>query len=855
MRALRRTSISAAFGVALAAALTARAPEPPADAPWPVVIRADNNGEPQPPTGLAVRRTGDGRVALRWTPPATGPVPTGYMLEGGYTPGEVLGQVPLGEAPEAELTLPDGVYYLRIRSIASGEVSEASTELRAVAGAAMPPSAPAGVTALVRDRSLTLAWTPTYDGGSANAYWLLVDGSLSGSLPLPPGDTATFANVPLGRYTLRVVAVNEAGLSTPSAPVTVDLPQACSGAPGPVHDIRSWRDGSTLTLEWSPPAEGAAATRYAVTLGGAVSMRLETTARRLSGPAPAGHYTTQIVALNDCGAGPATPPAVEWTTVVPTGDGHEPHFEPVPGHTTHRVFWSTSRADLEALAPTVAAMDVSTSPAPVPATVSDAPIYYRVAAAHGTVSGPPGPVAIAPVLELTHYTGWFANVTPALFDLNGDGCLDLLGAWGRCDGTFDRQATVGFDAHVAAGTRARDVRWADFTGDGIVDAFTNVYARADDTTVRAGLLVGLGDGTFREDAGVAALGIRGYGETILAADFDNDGDLDIFLPHYTQLDDGGRNWLLVNDGTGRFHDVATAAGVALNPHFQPEGAQAIDVNDDGWIDILVASQLFLNNGNLTFTDAAAAWRLPIDFDEGLQLFDADLDGDLDLVHHDTRVTRLYRNQDERFGPAEILAGTPESNTFGFGVNVCDLNGDGYEDLLVANNHRVSTVGLPRVLLNLGGHFKESAVLRAPASYNDLLACVDLDGSGLPDVINRWADSAPATPGTGGFRIYRSLGTGSAAIRLRVLGAAGQHNQQGRVVRLRPRSQPSKTLRRAVEAGSGLMAQNGYDLQVAAPWPGEYDVEVRYAHGWVRATARPGDVLTIRADGTVVPGLQ
>jgi hypothetical protein len=89
----------------------------------------------------------------------------------------------------------------------------------------------------------------------------------------------------------------------------------------------------------------------------------------------------------------------------------------------------------------------------------------------------------------------------------------------------------------------------------------------------------------------------------------------------------------------------------------------------------------------------------------------------------------------------------------------------------------------------------------------------------------------------------------------VLGAAGQHNQQGRVVRLRPRSQPSKTLRRAVDAGSGFMAQNGYDLLVAAPWPGEYDVEVRYAHGWVRATARPGDVLTIRADGTVVPGLQ
>ena len=59
----------------------------------------------------------------------------------------------------------------------------------------------------------------------------------------------------------------------------------------------------------------------------------------------------------------------------------------------------------------------------------------------------------------------------------------------------------------------------------------------------------------------------------------------------------------------------------------------------------------------------------------------------------------------------------------------------------------------------------------------------------------------------------------------------------------------------IGAGSGYMAQNGYDLLVAAPWPGEYDVEVRFANGWVRTTARPGDVLTIRADGTVATGLQ
>jgi hypothetical protein len=42
--------------------------------------------------------------------------------------------------------------------------------------------------------------------------------------------------------------------------------------------------------------------------------------------------------------------------------------------------------------------------------------------------------------------------------------------------------------------------------------------------------------------------------------------------------------------------------------------------------------------------------------------------------------------------------------------------------------------------------------------------------------------------------------------------------------------------------------------VAAPWPGEYEVSVRFADGWVRTTARPGDELTIRADGSVTSGL-
>jgi hypothetical protein len=93
------------------------------------------------------------------------------------------------------------------------------------------------------------------------------------------------------------------------------------------------------------------------------------------------------------------------------------------------------------------------------------------------------------------------------------------------------------------------------------------------------------------------------------------------------------------------------------------------------------------------------------------------------------------------------------------------------------------------------------------------------------------------------------------ITLRIVDAEGRRNQQGRAVRLRPLAAPGRTLLRTVESGSGYLSQNGYDLLVAAPWPGDYEVEVRYAGGWVRATARPGDVLTIRADGVVAAGLR
>ncbi len=129
--------------------------------------------------------------------------------------------------------------------------------------------------------------------------------------------------------------------------------------------------------------------------------------------------------------------------------------------------------------------------------------------------------------------------------------------------------------------------------------------------------------------------------------------------------------------------------------------------------------------------------------------------------------------------------------------------------------------------------------------NDLVSCADLDGNGVADIVARWKD----------YRVLRSgLGL-ETVIRLRVLGAGGEYNQQGRIVKVTPAHVTGRTMARVVESGSGLRSQGDYDLLVGAPWPGAYQVRVRFRNGWFTTTAEPGDELTIYEDGRVVDGLQ
>jgi hypothetical protein len=163
-----------------------------------------------------------------------------------------------------------------------------------------------------------------------------------------------------------------------------------------------------------------------------------------------------------------------------------------------------------------------------------------------------------------------------------------------------------------------------------------------------------GDGTFvdvTQKAGIVDAGgeHEGKGLGVVAADFDNDGDTDVYVAN-----DDTPNYLFLNRGDGTFEERATLAGCAYSVDGIAQagmGVTAGDYNDDGWLDIFVTNLVYetnacyRNNGDGTFTDVT---------------YDASLGN--------------------------------ESYLFvGFGTGFLDVDNDGRLDLFVANGHILNNV--------------------------------------------------------------------------------------------------------------------------------------------------------------------
>jgi hypothetical protein len=227
-----------------------------------------------------------------------------------------------------------------------------------------------------------------------------------------------------------------------------------------------------------------------------------------------------------------------------------------------------------------------------------------------------------------------------------------------------------------------------------------------------------GDGTFEDITARAGVSNpNGYGSACTAADYDQDGDVDLYVTNF------GPSVLYRNNGDGTFTDVTAAAGVrnglyaasAAFADYDLDGrpdlyvANYVDftMNDQKYCGDLKASRrsychpdayeglpdiLYHNEGNGTFRDVTRAAGIgdPNGKTLGVVWFDFDRDGDDDLyTANDATPNMLYRNDGlGRFTDVTLVSGTccsedgkPQS---GMGVDAADADGDGWQDLFVTN---------------------------------------------------------------------------------------------------------------------------------------------------------------------------
>lgn len=272
-----------------------------------VAISVAGVGRPLALTNFRVMALSGNRVTLAWVRPASGPAPTGILIEGGDTPGSVIGVLaPLPATSAATVTLPSGSFYLRARATTSAGLSGPSNEILVHVNVPLVPSAPTALLGVVNGNAVHLAWTPTFGGGAPTGARIDVTGAITASIPIGPGDTFSYPTAPAGAYTFTVRQTNATGVSAAATPITLTVPGTCAGAPqAPVGMVASWTGGQLL-VQWEAPKAGAAPTSYRVNVTGALTGSFPTTLRAIGAPVTPGSYALSVVAINACGSSAAT---------------------------------------------------------------------------------------------------------------------------------------------------------------------------------------------------------------------------------------------------------------------------------------------------------------------------------------------------------------------------------------------------------------------------------------------------------------------------------------------------------------------------------------------------------------------
>ena len=338
------------------------------------------------------------------------------------------------------------------------------------------------------------------------------------------------------------------------------------------------------------------------------------------------------------------------------------------------------------------------------------------------------------------------NYTAAGFE-NRPICKDFIGAQDYCGpGAFPAEpdrlfhnrgggadGTVTFeDVTAARGLRggfgaALGVVAADFNGDGLPDLYV-----ANDSQPN-NLWIQKADGSFADEALLSGCSVNARGKAeasmgIDAADVDGDGDLDLFMTHLTSE----TNTLYVNDGRGLFDDRTIDSGLsAPSRAYTSFGTAWLDYDNDGWLDLLVASgavkkiealarrndpfpvhqpnQLFHNLGgpDIAFEDVTSSAGAVFELSEvsrGAVFGDVDNDGDTDvLIVNNSGPARLLINrvgQEQPWLGLRPVTGDPPRDALGARVAV-ERAGQPTLWRRVRTDGSFASANDPRVLFGLG----------------------------------------------------------------------------------------------------------------------------------------------------------
>jgi tetratricopeptide (TPR) repeat protein len=365
-------------------------------------------------------------------------------------------------------------------------------------------------------------------------------------------------------------------------------------------------------------------------------------------------------------------------------------------------------------------------------------------------------------------------------DYNNDGCVDILvmrGAWewpqprsllrNNCDGTFTdvtKQAGLAVPA-----TSSQTAVWVDIDNDGLLDLFVG------NENSPAQLFHNRGDGTFEDIAQSAGVDRISVAKAVVAADYDNDGYMDLYVSNMN-----GDNFLYHNNHNRTFTEVAAQAGV--QKPWQSFPAWFFDYDNDGWPDLFVSSYY-------------------ISVDESLRSY-LGLPGNVETL-------KLYKNmRDGTFRDVTKSVGL-DRVFMPMGSNFGDVDNDGYLDIYLGTGNPSYSSLLPNVLLhNDGGKFFTD--ITASSGTGDLhkghgVAFADMDNDGNEDLLEEMGGAVPGDAHA--FRFYENSGNQNDWISLHLVGVKTNRSAIGARIKVtvQDEGQAPRSIYRTVGSGGSFGA--------------------------------------------------